>query len=319
MRSKRFRQLIIIKNSHSTKAQASQQYIDAIRKTYPDVPCITLTLDDSLPTKLADQINDDTLICILGGDGSVNSIVQILLEDPKFSTIQHKTPILPLWCGNANDIATMLNGRASVTKCRTILQHGNTVPIYPLRCELRAQGATTAEVHLAFGYLSFGVSAHTAKRLNDPAFRSNPLHVVPGIKPVNEVLLLLSAMQSSPSFTVEQNGEQKIVYDWIIGKGSRMAKNVKLPVQLTDRSYYQSVVRKNLSEVALRLGGMAWGTLEPTPETDPITFTTQEPIWAQFDGEPMPVDTGTKVTVSLNGEPIYALSTTLPKPATLKA
>lgn len=314
----RFHHVVSVENSRSTQASSSQRYGLAVRQACPEADFSAIPFGDSLASELAQTLANDSLVCISGGDGTVSGVVQTLLEAPQLSAEQRTTPVLPLWCGNANDIAHMLNGRASAAKCKTIVERGNVVPIYPLCCELLAPNGEQT-VRLALGYISLGVSAQTAKRLNEPSFRTNPLHAVPGVKPISEIMLLLRAMQSSPSFTVEQNGAQKVVYDWIIGKGPRMAKNVKLPVQLTDRAFYESVVRKSVPEVVTRLGGMAWGLLEPTNNTEPIMFTTQQPVWAQFDGEPLQLTAGTKVTVSLNPEPFYALSTTLPEPATLKA
>lgn len=313
-----FQHILSVENNRSTQADSRQRYLAAVQQACAEIPAISVALDEHLGDSMA-RIEPDTLICISGGDGTVSSVVQTLLESPGLSAEQRKTPVLPLWCGNANDIAHMLNGRASAAKCKTIVEQGAAVPIYPLRCELVSPDNDETVVRLALGYVSLGVSARTAQSLNEPSFRHNRFHAVPGFKPVNEVLLLLDAMYSSSSFSVEQDGQTNIIYDWIISKGPRMAKNVKLPVQLTDHAYYQSVVRKNLPEVASRLGGMASGLLEPTLDTKPITFTTQEPVWAQFDGEPIQLAAGTKVTISLNPTPFYALSTSLPKTATLKA
>lgn len=60
----------------------------------------------TLPTK---QMG---LIAIGGGDGTVNSIVNLLLHELS-SRDRRRLFVLPLWGGNANDFSYMLNGLSS--------------------------------------------------------------------------------------------------------------------------------------------------------------------------------------------------------------
>lgn len=320
MTSSDFPHILVLKNAKSTNAGSGTRYIEIIQSVCPEADVEVLAVNGKLADTLQRAIQKDTLLCIIGGDGTVNSVVQMLLEADGFTDAQRRTPVLPLWGGNANDLAHILNGRPSEESCRAAFRRGAVVPIYPLRCTIQTDAKE--EVRLAIGYASFGATAHAARHLNEKAFRKNPLHMLPGGQMISEAALSLKVLHDSPTFVIEQNGERKVVFDWIIGKGPRMAKLGHLPVELTDQTFYQGMVeRKSLPDVVNRVAGMAWGTLRPTNDKKPITFTTTEVIWGQFDGEPLKVPTHATVTIGLNPAPFYALSTTLKdkKPVTLRA
>jgi diacylglycerol kinase family enzyme len=311
--------IVVLENPKSTNAQSSQQYVAAIQEVCEDSTFERIKISADLPRTLAAHITDDTLLCILGGDGTMNSVVQVLLGEASLSAKQRRVPVLPLWGGNANDLAHMLNGRPSHEACQTIIETGNVLPIYPLRCTIKTEGKPV-QTRYAICYVSFGATAHAAHELNKQVFRKNPLHNLPVGKIVSEAAVSLKALHDAPTFVVEHNGERKIVYDWIIGKGPRMAKLMRLPVALTDQTFYQGMVeRKWLPDVAVRAASMAWGSLSPTKDKKPVTFTTTESIWAQFDGEPLRLPTHTKITISLSPKPFFALSTAVKSSATLKA
>src|SRR6185437_8881055 len=99
---------------------------------------------------------------IAAGDGTVNLIVDLLLHDPALTTEQRQTPILPLWGGNANDLANMLNGAATRSKLRRLLQHGHVVSIRPIICTLSTPGGSR-QVYAAACYASFGASAYASE------------------------------------------------------------------------------------------------------------------------------------------------------------
>lgn len=317
----KYAHIVVLENPNSTNASIGKRYLTAIKQANPESEFETITVDWELATKLKPKLKSHTLLCVIGGDGTMNSVAQILLGDASLQADQRRLPVLPLWGGNANDLAHILNGRPSHEKCQQIIQAGKATPIYPLRCRIKTEGQKEL-VRFAICYASFGAVAHVAVQLNKPSLRKNPLYNLPVGKIFSETAITLKTLHEAPTFVVEHEGERKIVYDWIIGKGPRMAKLLHMPVELTDQMFYQSILeRKSLSDVAVRIAGLAWGTLAPTNDTKPVTFTTTEPIWAQFDGEPLKLPTHTTVTVGLSQRPFYALSTVPKKQssATLKA
>lgn len=315
-----FSHIVVLENRKSMNAGTGHQYLATIQNLLPDATMSIFLLGNKPISSMDLPLQKHTLLCAIGGDGTMNSVVQALLKDGNFSKEQRRTPILPLWGGNANDLAHILNGRPSVESCRKAFEWGAVVPIYPLRCTIEVNGKQT--VRMAICYASFGATAHAARRLDKKEFRKNPLHILPGGQAISEAALGLKALHDAPTFVIEQNGERKVVYDWIIGKGPRMAKLGRLPVELTDQTFYQGRLEsKSLPDVVNRVASMAWGSLTPTNNKKPITFTTTEVIWAQFDGEPLKIPAYANVVIGLNNEPFYALSAALAnkKPVTLKA
>lgn len=304
-----FQRILAVTNTRSSATNSTAEYMQAIEKAAPTAGILAIPIDD-VRGRLATLLQPNSLICVAGGDGSVNSVARTLLGNRQLSASQKSTPLLPLWCGNANDLAYAVNGRPSVAKCKTIIQQGRIVPIYPLRCTIEHNGQVSTQI--AVSYMSFGAVAHAAQRYNQPDFRKNPMHNLPGIRPFNEVIILLQALYDTPAFTIEQNGEVRQMYDWIIGKSPRMAKNVRLPIALTDRAFYQSIVqRKNLPDIVSRAAGMMWDLIQPKHSKKPITFTVRETTWAQFDGEPIRLPAHATVTITLHPRPLRVLSTVL--------
>ncbi len=116
-----FNHFVVLVNPASTNAARVEHSISELRRMYPAGEVV---VRHTLPTEKANRrqiarwaagFRPGTLLCIGAGDGTVNLVVEVLLQAPGLSAEARRTPILPLWGGNANDLACMLNGPAGKT------------------------------------------------------------------------------------------------------------------------------------------------------------------------------------------------------------
>lgn len=259
----------------------------------------------------AKKLGPNTLLCIAAGDGTTSQIIEAILMSKGLSNKARKTVILPIWGGNANDLAHMLNGPAYKAKLSDILRKGRVVQIHPLQCDMTSKKQKT-RTRLAACYASLGVSGFVAKRLVQPEYRQNPLHKLPGGTTLMDILTVLSSIMGAPSFSIKEHGDIRSIYELSFHNGSRMAKLERMPAKLTDEMFYlnQFEDKKLLSVIPKLLEKTRKGVSENLLRNY-TSFTTQAESWAQFDGEPELIPAHTKVQVQLCPRPFYALATTL--------
>ena len=271
------------------------------------------TANASLLEKQGGILGESTLLCIAAGDGTTNQVIEALLTSPKLNSAVRKTPILPLWGGNANDLAHMLNGAAYRTHIKDILKHGRVVPIHPLQCKMSSKGKP-AETRVAACYASFGATAIAAHRLNRPTHRQSRLQALPGGRILQEIITVVSAFMEAPAFSVKEAGDIKVVYEISFYNGSRMAKVERLPARLTDEMFYLNALKDKPILFLLPIPRFIEFTHKRIAQKflrTNASFTTQEESWAQFDGEPVHIPPNTEIQMQLSPRPFYALSTTL--------
>lgn len=308
-----FKNLLIVENPASTHAARASSYVLELQRLLPNATVEHYKIATSknrdtkkLGTKIA-ACKPGTLICVAAGDGTVGLVIEMLLLHAKATL-----PILPLWGGNANDLATMLGGDAPGSIAATI-QQGSLVEIYPLQCTLTLANGTT-KTRTAMCYASFGASAYAAKHLNTKQHRHNFLHRIPGYTPFSEMLAALNGMVQAPRFQVEEGAERYRVYEKLFTKGTRFAKRNIFPLHLTDKRFYtRTVLHKRPFHVFTHLGDMIRKShAHAAIQQEPATFTCLSPTLAQFDGEEVQVPAGTRVIIGVHPKSITALSTLLP-------
>lgn len=259
--------------------------------------------------KVVGQSQGRLLIGLGGGDGTVHLAANaLLLAEPLINLRQ--IVLLPLWGGNANDFAYMLNGLASRARLKSIFGKANIVPIHPLEIA-SADASGKKMVRYAVCYASFGVSAYTADQLAKPLPEGGFFSKLARSGMLNEFRRAVSAMMDAPGFDVEQDGRKVKMYEQLFSNGSRFAKVDRLPVMLTGKQFYYTVrsdTRPRVSFYLLRLvGGKKLGQVRQKP----VRFTTRERAWAQFDGEATVIAEHTAIRVGHSKQALYALSTKL--------
>lgn len=313
-----FNRFIILQNPISTSAHSMPGHIAELRTLQPAADIISLqtlpggrAANASLLRGHSALLGKQTLLCVAAGDGTVNMVVDALLHEPSLPPAARQTPVLPLWGGNANDLAHMLNGRASRHTFRRVLRNGRVVAIRPLVCTLHSSDGSE-RAYTATCYASFGASAFAAQELERTMRGASPMRQPAVSRLGQEIVAVARALVRSPAFTISESGRRKIIYERIFLNGSRFAKVIGVPLRLTDGTFHCATIeRKSLRALLLHIAGLARGRDGTRVITTYDTFTVLDDVWAQFDGEAVRVPAGTTVEVSFSPKPFRALSTRL--------
>jgi diacylglycerol kinase family enzyme len=259
---------------------------------------------------LRDHLNllgPSTLLCIGAGDGTVHLVINFLLTDPAVGQQARLTPILPLWGGNANDLAVMLNGPYVPGTFDHLREQGEVINIKPLRFDLQFADGTQRTV-LASNYASFGATALAAHRLNQHEHRKASKRRNILARWLLELITTGRALMQSSRFQVEENGRKRRVYEKIFASGPRFAKLNLMPARLTDSAFYaHTFEHKRLFAIL----GRFTKSLHRNPDDFLLkraAFTVLSPVTAQFDGETTQLPPNTKVTLEPSPVPFRALT-----------
>lgn len=313
MPSKPFERLIIIRNPASTRAARMHARIALLQRAFSGVPCTVVdTLADGPEANKAlfrrhlELFGHNTLLCVAAGDGTVHLVINFLLRDSAVGYKARLTPILPLWGGNANDLANMLNGLYLPGIFEALREQGQVVSIRPLRCKLWFADGTRLTI-IASNYASFGATAFAAQKLNDQEHRKLSLRKFLFVHHLHEAATTVKALIHAPRFEVEESGRHRRVYEKIFANGPRFAKLNLMPARLANPTFYtHTFEHKQLFTILSRLTESLRRRSENSFLMKRSTFTVHSPVTAQFDGETMDLPPGTKVTIKRSLEPFYA-------------
>ncbi len=311
----RFDHVLVLRNPVSTHASRGKAYIAELRNVFRGIAVHVINTKSGgaepnrkLLRSLAPKLGPRTLLCVASGDGTVSMVIEALLTDPDMPKYAHETVILPLWTGNANDLAHMLNGPAYRNRLRAVLESGKVVQIRPMVCMLTGRDGTVQN-KMAACYASFGATAFATERLSQDDMRSSVLHKVPGIGFLTEFITGFKAAVHAPFFRLEERGAERVVYERVYMNGSRFAKVERLPLRLTDDAFLEhTLTERNLTTVFSQLWRAMQKSLVDRFRVDQSEFVVRERVAAQFDGELMDVAAGTQVRLYVSPLPFYALS-----------
>lgn len=314
-----FTRFIVLRNPASTHAQKAQAQIADLQALAPGKVEVAETsptgreANKVLLRQLASKLGSQTLLCIAAGDGTVNMVIETLLTDPAIPPAARRTPVLPLWGGNANDLAHMLNGSAYRARFSKIITQGHVIAVRPLTCTLRDTRTDATQTHLATCYASFGASAFATLRLSQPKTRHHPLDNLPGGRVAKELTTVIKALVDAPQLHVQEGEQAKKIYEHVFLKGSRFAKIKGTRLRLTDPHFYHAAVgHKRARSLFFHTWELANPRAVQRVAGDHAEFIALDPMWAQFDGEVFEVAAGTQVTIGLSKQQVYLLSTLLP-------
>lgn len=309
-----FTRILVVCNPKSTNAHNTKRRIDELRGLSPAIRVEVIetspkgrAANKRLLAAQASKLGPQTLLCIAAGDGTINILVEALLQDAAFTAQARKTPVLPLWCGNANDLAHMLNGKSYHTRLGVLLANAQTVKVYPLECRLIGPDGATA-VHLAVSYASFGASAVATVALRKSIRRTTALQRVPAALFLQEAAVAGKALLRAPAFMVREGDSEIPVFERICFNGPRLAKIGGVKQSLTEAGFHEATVRKRASEIVTSVYELRHPTRNHKYARARSEYTILEDTCAQFDGEAFPVAAGTQITVTVAKTPLYALA-----------
>lgn len=303
--------ILAITNAHSSNASRVKKKITSLEKVLDtSINTIPTTKDPSVFERnfkeALQAIDKPVIVLIGGGDGTVHNVVKTILQfelkDPS-SVI-----VLPIWGGNANDFAYMLNGLGIRKNLAEIIKHGKPVAIHPLEIELA--GKKTKKIDYAICYASFGASAFAAEALDKsgPARKGRP-GSRSGMIIVGEVVRVISAFLHAPSFHAQINGKRVEIFEQVFTNGSRIAKMDRLPVNLTDKAFYKIAQPSKNPAMILRMLKALTGKQIGEVTNKPVSFQVKEPVLGQYDGEVVKIPKNTVVNIRLSKKKVYALTT----------
>lgn len=310
-----FRRFLVVRNPVSTNAAMALKRITALKRAFPGAEHVIVetlpggrAANKALLEPHADKLGPDTLLCIAGGDGTINMVLESLLGNPKLPARSRETPVLPLWGGNANDLAHMLNGAGRKTDLPGLVRTGNVTKVYPLSCTL-TDASGQARTHIAACYISFGASALTAQTLSTTFRARTLLSRMPVLRFIGELFIVVPAMTQAQTFLATEDGRHKTIYEYVFFNGPRFAKINGVKRRLGEQTFHRALVEhkrlSNLLKSAVALMRPAEADKLRAVRTE---FTALEATWVQFDGEATRVYAGTHVVVTVADRPFYALS-----------
>lgn len=311
----KFTRCVVLVNPKGTHAARGQRFAEQLRQQFTDTTfeiIETKQTDFEKPApfvrKLNTKLDEHTLLSIAGGDGTLSAIINLLLTHKGFSAEARRAVVLPLWGGNANDLAYMANGLAAFTNVHDILANGRPAEVFPLRIKANKQ---TKANRLAVCYVSFGASAYATYHLNHPNHRNKSIYKLPGVRLLFEAGRVTKALVDARLFKCEIDGVTQPLYDLMLINGSRIAKVDRAPIKLTD-SYFYEIRTKRKKPVILAYATSVLRNI--TPKHAPIatrTLTAHDATWAQLDGEVYHIPANTTISVTLFDQPVRLLSTRL--------
>ncbi len=312
---RKLNRIIIVINPQSSNVYRIEKRSQELSRLFPDktITIVETTREpSSLVAKLEKELKTSaglTVIGIGGGDGTVNSVVNALMKLSKRINLA-ETPVLPLWGGNANDFAHMLNGLSSRSTLRSLLGNGEIVTIHPLEVTMHSQGQAK-KTRYAACYASFGASAYAAAELEKSSPELQPSVKSTLIKVSHEVIQALRAVLEAPSFDAEQDGKKIKIFEHMFSNGSRIAKVDHLPVKLHEKKFYRLVKSQKQPSLWFYIKWNLTGKRDGEITDRTSEFTLKERAWAQFDGEATIVPKNTNVSVGHADRPFYAITTKL--------
>ncbi len=317
-----FDHYIVIQNPASTDARKTSERVRELQRLRADSGLTILNTlpggraaNDHLLEQCRDQLGSRTLLCIAAGDGTVNLMLNSLLHNPKLSAKARATPIVPLWCGNANDLAYMLNGRPSRHPVKKILRRGHIVSIRPLSCKLKLADGTI-KTFTAACYASFGASAFATQEMEQSLRSKSPIRRFGLSRLGQEFIATMWALMRAPTFKVsEHDGQTHVIFERTHLNGSRFAKVIGLPLRLTDSKFHRAtIVHRHLPLVLLHIIGLVSDRNLSKKTITRDAFTVHDPVWAQFDGEAVRIPAGTHIEITVSKQSFSALTVRTSRP-----
>lgn len=308
-------QIIAITNPHSSNAARVKKKVRRLEKKLGvEISCISSERDPLVfKKKFAKEIkkydHKPTIVLIGGGDGTVHQVVKATIDSPEPQ--QKNTILLPVWGGNANDFAYMLNGMAVGKDLYKVITKGRVVKIHPLEIELKQKSSST--IAHAICYASFGASAFAADIIDKTgAARQGIFRNITAVVLIKEFMRVISAFVHAPPFKARINGKRVTIFEQVFTNGSRIAKIERLPVNLTDKAFYTVGHQPNKHQgILIRIIKILTGKRVGEVTSKPVSFQVKESILGQYDGEVIKIPDNTHVEIRVSEKYIYALSTRL--------
>jgi hypothetical protein len=303
--SQRFDRCLLVVNPSGSSYRRSIRLRTSLERSFAEKPLTTLRLtkkDFTNPAKLRRELrklNADSLLAIIGGDGTANAVIGELLK------LEEKAPkqvtVLPLWGGNASDLAHMANGRRR-SSVRQILRRGQRIAVHPM--ELKLVHDRQIETGHAMCYISFGAVAFTATVLK----KSRLIRLaagIPALRLMSEIGVGAVGLLKAKRFKT-RSGEN--LYDLLLINGPRIAKLYRTPAKLASPDFVELKVRHKYPVLLTHVSKLTRLWVRSTTVKE-RRLTLVEPTWMQYDGEVRQLPGKTAVRIRPARQSVYLLAT----------
>ena len=309
--------VVVLDNSRATNSRWAQGYLSALADSeYVGDRLVTIETEPvsaDTKDKLDATVKLGDVVVVKSGDKVVGDAADVLLDT--------QIPLLPIWAGNANDIARMLNGKPGRHGLLDIIRYGTAVELFPIRYQTTLPSGTR-HTNTAANYVGFGLSGLISNGVNEPEHRQHPDYHKPGFRRRRENMIGVRAAMNQPSFgltwepgtsarlrTPQQRGAELL--DMTVAAGDRMGKRGHvLPVNLADRQLFVGHIEPGAVRTAIGIGRLAFRHaqgqhLEPG---EMLAFRLATDAWMHADGDARLLPADTVERIWLSNESYRALS-----------
>jgi len=238
-------------------------------------------------SELDSSIQEDSLLVVCGGDGTVNRIVNYVLGRILPNTI------LPLPFGGANDIATGLYDNMQLCD---ILASYSPDKAHTIEARLQKDN-DEPKIIRALGYIGIGTSGYSAEAINryQGKYTTESGSIIRAIK---------TASICKPfTYLDSENNTKKAIE--LLAINNRMARYIKSRHDTTFKPELTFIEARDklqiLSRLCLGMLGFADGEIIEDSQSNSIRVLSQTIL--QSDGEPIDIEPDTEVTFRI-GPPV---------------
>jgi hypothetical protein len=306
--SGRFDRCLLVINPRGSSYKRSEKLRQSLSKSFSDDSLVVLRLtkaEFASPKHLArelEKLDESSLLAIIGGDGTVNMVIsKLLLAKSKKALL---ATVLPLWGGNASDLAHMANGRRR-SSVRQILRRGQRIAVKPMEYTLRK--GHTRETGFAMCYISFGAVAFAAEVL-DKSRLIRLTGKLPAVRLLAEVAVGFYGLAMARRFRASATRRHEKLYDLLLINGPRMAKLYRTPAKLSSPDFIELVVRHKYPLFVSHVSRLTRVWVRSTTVRE-RQLTVHEPTWMQTDGEVRQLKAETAVRIKPARQSLYLLVT----------
>lgn len=269
-------------------------------------PVITTPDRDETVSLIANAIEPDSLVLILGGDGTVNSTARAFMES------EHDPLMIATHSGNACDFARATNGRNSASDVYTMSRFNRKAVLHrriaPMLLQVTSPDRARVTRELAMNYAGFGFTALSSLLLNEPwhsnlqsptAQRAHRL--------VRETGILIEAARRSPRVAGTINGQSYYGGDVSIVHTRRMAKVARPPITHYDKELLVAVTNEGLPANTYAMARLMLG-LSVGQRRTAIDMTVDSATVGHVDAEPFMIDPNTHINIQLAEKGVRVLT-----------
>lgn len=299
---------LVIANDHSSNADRMHRQINALKLP---VKIVHTSRDERVTRdRVYKEAQKGDVILGAGGDGTTHQIASIILSPEGQSHGLHLLPFVPLRGGNANDIASMINGRKTASQ---ILAHGKLVELYPLEVQVRGREKYD---RLVLGYVGLGGNAAVTLKYESLKKSATKFTRLTGLQLMREVVATWTTLTGYEQFELRhEGGKYESMVSYLVVRGDRLAKLGRSHTNLK-RTEFEAITTHSSKpgstiNTLLRLQqGKLPGKLHPAKKFT-IRTTDGDDLPVQYDGEYTQVASDSEFTVKISKVPYWTISTRL--------